>query len=187
MLPEGARLELCRAERRSEGADFRAALRPQARLVLGRLIGLPDGQMPRLLHDSFGRPQLCPDRHPDWADADLSLSYSPAWVAVALCRGARIGVDLQQFLPRHHAAFTRRFAHLGPISCAQAQRLWLRMEALGKAQGRGLEEGFDWLLAQSQDPAMSGAFVCEQVLADGTGLALCHLPHQQQRPQPRKA
>lgn len=182
MLPEGCRLELCRAERPSEGSDFRAVLRPQVRLVLGRMIGLPDGQPPQLLYDPFGRPQLCTEQHPDWAEADLSLSYSPAWVAVALCRGGRIGVDLQQFLPRHHAAFMRRFAHLGPIPCAQAQRLWLRMEALGKAQGKGLEEGFDWLLAQSQDPAMSGVFVREQVLADGTGLALCHLPHHRERP-----
>lgn len=109
-----------------------------------------------------GKPRL-----PDHPGIDVSVSHTGELVAVALARGPRIGVDVEQIreidvdeLAR--SAFTSaEAAELAALPAAQRAaafyRLWTRKESIVKALGVGITDDF------------------AQVSATGTGAALHEL------------
>ncbi|WP_188317077.1 4'-phosphopantetheinyl transferase family protein [Solihabitans fulvus] len=125
---------------RAEFTAGRAALR---RVLADYPIGLGP---PKLAKDGNGRPYLV--NAPGW---DVNLSRAGSLVAVAVARGARIGVDIERAVPQPRAASlaARYFssadrAALAEHDLASAEatlawyRIWTRREAIAKATGAGL-------------------------------------------------
>ncbi|OWY37140.1 hypothetical protein CEK28_18420 [Xenophilus sp. AP218F] len=99
----------------------------------------------RLARGPGGKPHL-----PDHPDLQFNLSHSGGWAALAIGRGAPVGVDLETRLlpPERALALARRYfsaAEQAWLAAApDSQRawrfrcLWSRREAWGKALGEGL-------------------------------------------------
>ncbi|WP_238312854.1 4'-phosphopantetheinyl transferase family protein [Methylobacterium crusticola] len=113
------------------------------RHLLGGLLGRPPAGLV-LVRDAFGRPAL-----PDARDLDLNLSHGAGWVAAALARGGRIGVDVEGAArPVDWDALGPHFLH--PAELAEfralpagarprrALEIWAVKEACLKASGEGL-------------------------------------------------
>ncbi|WP_407524166.1 4'-phosphopantetheinyl transferase family protein [Methylobacterium oryzisoli] len=113
------------------------------RHLLGGLLGrLPESLV--LARDGFDRPFL-----PGAEGLDLNLSHGAGWVAAALGRGGRIGVDVEgaarpvnwDSLAPHvmHPDELAAFRGLdAPARPARALELWAVKEACLKASGEGL-------------------------------------------------
>ena len=69
------------------------------RRVLAPRFGLPAARLP-IAVDGEGRPGLALEG----ADYDFNLSHSGACVVLAVCEGARVGIDLERVRPRGGAA-----------------------------------------------------------------------------------
>jgi 4'-phosphopantetheinyl transferase len=118
-----------------------------AHAALRRILGAASGCAPdalRFLREAHGRPVLQGRNAPHF-----SLSHSGADAAIALCRHAPLGVDLEQrrARPRARQLVARLFAEperarLLPLRSAEFDaafaRLWVLKEAYIKADGRGL-------------------------------------------------
>ncbi len=139
------------------------------RLVLAKCLDLELGNLP-LVSAPSGQPRL-----PN-TPLSTSLSHSGGWVAVAICGGESVGIDIEQTPPRIRMsdlvpsictpAEARQLMTLGTASRESALlALWTRKEALLKAFGVGLAEALVTLSAQE------GEWVAAPPLA--AGLASC--------------
>ncbi|MGY2052769.1 4'-phosphopantetheinyl transferase family protein [Methylobacterium sp. JK268] len=152
------------------------------RHLLAAEIGAAPGEIV-LLRDAHGRPRL-----PGAPDLDLNLSHGAGWVAVAIARGGRVGVDVEgasrpvewdrlvtQFL--HPAEITAYRALPPALRPARALELWSVKEACLKASGEGLAaeprrlrldaDGAGWILSHRGLRLRAWS----RVLADGARFA----------------
>lgn len=157
-LPPPEWLELLDDEERRHALRFRrehdriayVAAHALLRLVIARRTGLSPSALiiPR---DSFGRPFL---EMEECRGIDVSLSHTAGMVAVALCTGGRVGVDVEAVDPERVpgtdlAAYGLSAEERGLLeSMGAAERsvafieLWTAREAVAKADGRGLSLPF---------------------------------------------
>jgi hypothetical protein len=76
------------------------------------------------------------DGAPRVAGHDVSLAHDGAWVAVAIGRGARVGIDL---CDRAHAArLARILARVGAGAAGDPCRVWAALECVLKLRRRGV-------------------------------------------------
>ncbi|MEH3147064.1 MAG: 4'-phosphopantetheinyl transferase superfamily protein [Methylobacterium frigidaeris] len=164
---------------RMERAAAHGLLRHLAAPLLGREPA--DLVLPR---DGLGRPFL-----PDAADLDANLSHGAGWVAVALARGGRIGVDVEGATrPVDWDALAPHFLHPEELAGfrglpalrrpGHALDLWTLKEACLKASGEGLSvapqsvrlafTGSEWHLDRAGLPLRATV----RSLPDGARLAL---------------
>lgn len=126
-----------------------AAAEPVARAWLAEALDC-DASKLLLPRDPRGRPQL------DHAGWDCNWSHSGDWLAVALVRDGRVGVDIERIHARPRALeIARRYFHpreadalarCEPDARSDAfLRLWCAKEAVLKAHGHGLAFGLDRL------------------------------------------
>jgi phosphopantetheinyl transferase len=154
--------EQSQAERflkREDRERYRAA-HGLVRLVLGAATGQNPAGL-RFSRRPGGKPFLS-----DTGPLDFNLSHGGAWVAVALSRSGRVGIDVETERP---LAFWEEIAgsFLAPDEIASAGaighlKIWTAKEAALKAQGAGFAIAPD----------------CVAVIADGAGFA-AHLPADQ--------
>lgn len=127
-------------------------LRGEARALLRELLagylGMASEQVP--LHFAPGQAPLVA-AHWQGMDLSISMSYSQDVALIALCPGARIGVDVTAIAALPDWAQVARL-YLGPASaarlaaCEGAARdkmfalAWAELEARGKCLGLGLQE-----------------------------------------------
>lgn len=136
--------ELSRVHRRRIPADGDALALAYAlhRLLLGRVLGLPPGDVP-LSRDDLGCPRLAGDI------AYTSLSHSDGLIALAVTGSGPVGVDIEPstravVMPTIsrslcHSTEIAQLANLGESERAAAMlALWVRKEALLKMAGIGL-------------------------------------------------
>ena len=139
-LPSGERQ--ARADRRS------ARIRQQflLRLILGAYLGRP-GKDIRLVRDSVGKPALADEGRS--SGLEFNLSHSGSWLAVAVARGAPVGVDIERrrTLPRSAELARRYFSAAEAEAVAELDEparsrrflaLWTVREAHIKAMGSTL-------------------------------------------------
>jgi 4'-phosphopantetheinyl transferase len=121
--------------------------REAAHGLLRHLLAAETGRTPGaivLVRDAYGRPAL-----PDLPGLDFNLTHGAGWVAVALARGGRVGVDVEganrpvewDDLAPHfmHPAELAEFRALPPARRpARALEIWAVKEACLKASGEGL-------------------------------------------------
>lgn len=127
-----------------------AAGRALTRLALSARLSMPARRVPVSIDDN-GRPYLR-DRHGGASGRtgiDFNLSHSGDVVALAVCSGLRIGLDIEREEPRPSApALARRF--FSPSECELLERsegrcysrrwhrIWTTREAHAKARGIGV-------------------------------------------------
>lgn len=143
-----SRDETERAERFCFGRDRRrfTVARGVLRAILSRYVDIEPGRL-RFVYGPHGKPGLAPDCGGD--EISFNLSHSGGIVLVAVTRGARVGVDVEQIRDdRIHMTIAERF--FSPYELAtlralhegvQAQAFfdgWTRKEAYLKARGDGL-------------------------------------------------
>jgi len=129
------------------------AARGLLRTLLGERHGV-DAARIEFVYDERGKPRL-----PDRTGLRFNLSHSGPLLALALCEGREVGVDVEAI--RHEIAaegIARRFLPAGiateigelsgPARSEAFFRAWVRQEAYAKACGAGLE-----LIGQWPDPA----------------------------------
>jgi len=120
---------------------------PAARAHLAAVLGYAPRALP-LQRDLYNRPQLTGEL----AHWDCNWSHSGEHMLLALGKGVRLGVDVEQQRSRRQLRpLIRRFFHADEITwleslddtaCEEAFfRLWCAKEALLKAYGRGLSFG----------------------------------------------
>lgn len=148
------------------------------RMVLANCLGMQPADVP-LARAPSGQPQL-----PGTA-LSTSLSHSGNWVAMAICAGATVGVDIEQSAPR------TRLNDIADVICTPSEAaqlqllrakarerallvLWTRKEALLKAFGLGLA------VEPSKLSAETGLFVTPSV--EHAGLPRCRV-HSLQLPR----
>lgn len=130
--------------RSRDAARLFIAGRLLCRSVIGRMVGCAPHALTISL-TPYGRPYL-----PDHADIDFNLSHTKDRVALAVCRGGRVGIDIEQpdrlseteALEIMHLILCKR--ELDDIQRqAPEQRhkaflsYWVRKEAAMKCRGRG--------------------------------------------------
>lgn len=145
------------------------AARGLMRALLGDRLGLDPARI-AFVYDEAGKPRL--------AEGDLrfNLSHSAGLVAVAICEGREVGIDVEairedlfaegiarRYLPAEMAAEIGRRS--GSERTEAFFRAWVRQEAYAKARGGGLE-----LIGEAPDPA--GWTVIDLELAPGYAAAL---------------
>ncbi|MDE1892763.1 MAG: 4'-phosphopantetheinyl transferase superfamily protein [Pseudomonadota bacterium] len=150
------------------------------RLLLARSLGLAPGAL-RLLSAPSGQPRL------PGTGFSTSLSHSGGWVAMAVCNGESVGIDIEQVPPRLRMgdliqtictpAEALRATTLAEVPReAELLALWTRKEALLKAFGVGLAEPLTSLRADegawvAPPPAAAGLAPCRAVMLNlGAGL-----------------
>lgn len=122
-----------------------AAAHQLLKIILSDYLGQPAATVP--LQTGMGKAP-CLNGNPDYA---LSLSYAGDFVAVGICKGRALGIDLVQTdcaadWPEVANTFLSpdRRACLGALSPSEQEAafagLWGEMEARGKCIGRGLQE-----------------------------------------------
>lgn len=114
------------------------------RLVAGRMLGVrPEQVGVDRTCASCGRPHGKPSLGA--GAPQVSVSHSGDWVALAVCRDAPVGVDLEHAARRtdYQALVTHVLgpAEAPPADEAAFLRYWVRKEALVKATGDGLGAG----------------------------------------------
>lgn len=133
---------------RGQSRQLRGEARALLRSLLADYLGMAPAQLP--LHFVPGQTPVVAAQ---WQGMGLSLSmsYSQDLALVALCPGARIGVDMTAIAPMPDWAQVARL-YLGPASvarlaaCAAEARdtlfalAWAELEARGKCLGLGLQE-----------------------------------------------
>lgn len=155
--PEGPRpehLAVLSAQERARCLRFRgqerqaryAAGRALLRGVLGETLGLAPAEVPIVIGDKR-RPQLASAPGEPASPLDFNLSSTPGFVACALARGARVGVDIEhpgRTLDMESLAenvFTEAERHWWSCSKNPARdfcRLWALKESVAKADGEGI-------------------------------------------------
>ena len=114
---------------------------------LASLIGPEDASAAGLDYSHHGRPSLR-----GYPDLDFNLSHSGPWVACAVSRRGRIGIDVETARDPSGQVADRFFsvhekAWLGSMLADQVEerftQLWTLKEALVKADGRGLSIPLD--------------------------------------------
>jgi 4'-phosphopantetheinyl transferase len=150
--------DLARRARLRREADRRllTAAWALARIVLGAALGLPPAEVgidrtcPRC-GEPHGRPEVAGAPGPHF-----SIAHSGDCVAVAVCPGAAVGVDVEalgRFGPAELADVAALV--LGPGELAGSARelstTWTRKEALLKATGDGLAVPLDRVLLSAPD------------------------------------
>lgn len=147
------------------------------RRVLGEVLG-EDPKSFRFVASERGRPSLPGSA---W---DFNLSHSGAWAALAVAKGAQVGIDVEVrrelrdmlevsklvFTPTEHATVAQA---QGEARALAFFRGWTRKEALLKASGLGISEHL-----QTTQVTLSEAALVERVPAPmaGTSWSLCGLP-----------
>ncbi|MFE8012694.1 4'-phosphopantetheinyl transferase family protein [Streptomyces antibioticus] len=123
-----------------------------SRLVLGELLGLPPARVPlRRVCPRCGGPHGKPrlDRPGSVEPYDFSVTHSGEIVGVAVCRGAEVGLDVEEADSPVDVALAARTALAAPELAALNAlppadrkaaflRTWTRKEAVLKALGAGL-------------------------------------------------
>lgn len=140
-------------------------LRGQARALLRELVaGYLEAADDTLLHFVPGQAPFVDAR---WQGLRLSisLSYSQDLALIALCPGARVGIDVTEIAPMPDWAAVAK-SYLGPAALARlapadgaARDLafalaWAELEARGKCLGLGLQEWSAARHARLQAPAI---------------------------------
>jgi 4'-phosphopantetheinyl transferase len=150
--------DLARRARLRREADRRllTAAWALARIVLGDVLGVPPAEVPvdrtcPRCGEPHGRPELAGVPGPRF-----SVSHSGDCVAVAVCRSAPVGVDVEalgRFGPAELADVAA--AVLAPGEHAGSARglttTWTRKEALLKATGEGLSSPLDRVVLSAPD------------------------------------
>jgi 4'-phosphopantetheinyl transferase len=119
------------------------------RVLLGRCLGTSPGGL-RFAHTRFGRPYL--KTHPRFS-LYFSMTHCAGKGLIAIARRPRIGIDLEQLVPRSSTdALARRclsgreWSHYQSLPEGQRAswliRAWVCKEAFAKATGRGLNLEF---------------------------------------------
>jgi 4'-phosphopantetheinyl transferase len=120
------------------------------RRVLSRYAAVAPGQW-HFVSGPWGKPALCPQRHPALQDLQFNLSHCAGRVAVVVARGREVGVDIERFdalaQPEELALFVlgpherQGWPQTGADLQAQQHFLmthWTLKEAVLKALGLGL-------------------------------------------------
>lgn len=165
-------------------ARFRAS-----RVFLRRLLSAYAARAPdewRFVVGAYGRPRIldAPER------LDFNLSHDDGYLAIAVSRGHRCGIDIEQFVPSAGLlAAARLFLHPRESSDVErarpqdrpalVRRIWIAKEAYTKALGRGFSydfRSFGLQLAQNSGPvtvssAADGWRIWERTI-DGHGVAM---------------
>ena len=180
-LSDGERARAARMVREEDRARFIAA-HGVLRTVLGRALARDPCAL-EFAYGRFGKPYLAENGkvHP----LRFNLSHGGDVLLIAFCEGCEVGVDVE--IPRRvvatamdavaRAAFTlQEQASLLTLPqkdrARAAYRLWVRREALAKAQGFG----FAWLVPQAESAGWTvrdlalGPGVFAAVAAQGEGL-----------------
>jgi phosphopantetheinyl transferase len=105
--------------------DRAVTARAAARFELGRRLGLDPRRVPLIVSEHDGGPEVA------GTNLALSWSHSDRWVALAIARGRRVGVDIER-LPEVVPIHALRRIGVGSIEEFVAR------EAAGKATGQGL-------------------------------------------------
>lgn len=137
------------------------------RMVLGFCLGVEAGLV-RLGSTTAGQPRLHDSRY------TTSLSHSGPWIAIAVCAGATVGVDIERSPPRMALDVLMPHmctpAEICDMECLSAQtretallELWTRKEALLKAFGVGLAADPAQLSATNGELVMPPSSVTDQI------------------------
>ncbi len=161
------------------------------RSILARYLGLRPADV--VFHaNAYGKPFLSPNPRASLPDLTFNLSHSGEFALVALARGRRVGVDIEQVRAEFAGgSIAERFfsplevrtlaALPGEQQTAAFFRCWTRKEAFVKARGEGLSlplDSFDVtllpgdrpaLLCVADDPAEAARWSVHAVSIDGTG------------------
>ena len=121
-----------RARYDARPSDAYLAGRMLVRTLAGELLGVPAGAVPlsAVCPDCggpHGRPVV------DGSDLRVSLSHADGLVLAAAAWAADVGVDVER-----SAAGPERLAAIGALAGRASVRHWTRVEAVLKADGRGL-------------------------------------------------
>ena len=130
-----------RLHRESDRIAFLAA-----RVALRRCLSTWLGRPPEAIRieDRRGSKPAFPDLT---QDTDVSLSHGPGRMLIAICEGARVGIDLEQVAPvdldlAELVCSTRELAALMALASEDRgrafTRMWTRKEAITKAIGVGM-------------------------------------------------
>lgn len=159
------------------GADVRRrflSARVAQRDLLARTLG-EDPAALRFAHEPLGRPSLAAPPAPD---LDFNLSHKGDHMIIAIARGARVGVDIEQIDPaRDGLRIARRFLHPDDVARIEAHapndrpaaftRAWTRAEAWVKLHGGSIARGA---------PAMLPAEAADATRLDDVTVARLSLP-----------
>ena len=157
--PETAALrEFLSADERARADRFRfdidrrrfTAARGLLRVLLGRMLGLPPGEV-EFSYGNHGKPSL---RRPTDPGLEFNLSHSHGLALIATSWGQAVGVDLEFHRPEFDfQGIAGRFFTPREFAAIEAQpeaerrsaffRGWTRKEAFLKARGDGLWLGLD--------------------------------------------
>lgn len=142
-LSPAERARAARYRNPEDGARYRAT-RVLVRGILAGVVGQAPGAL-EFVENAHGRPSL---RAEGAGGLDFNASRSPAWVALAVHRGAPCGIDVEDLSRANDlAAVARRFApseRAALDGMAEPERrhtffaLWTLKEAFLKALGTGL-------------------------------------------------
>jgi 4'-phosphopantetheinyl transferase len=146
------------------------AARGLLRTLLGERIGI-DAERIEFVYGEHGKPRLAAE-----TDLRFNLTHSGVLMALAVCEGREVGIDIEAIRPDLFAeGIARRYLPLeaareierrsGDERSEEFFRAWVRQEAYAKGLGVGLE-----LIGRS--PAADGWSVVDLDLVDGYAAAL---------------
>lgn len=129
-------------------------------------------------HGARGRPVLTAGG----VELPVSVSHVDGVVAVAACRTAGVGVDVERYRPLPAVGLAERWFEPGAVAWLRARPaadrargfllLWTAKEAVGKALGRGLRDG--GLIRPMPDPDGPGPLL--RAVPGAGGLLVGHPP-----------
>jgi 4'-phosphopantetheinyl transferase len=126
--------------------------RALVRTVLSRYADVAPGDW-RFSSNAYGRPSIA-EAHPDAGDLSFNISHTRHLIALALTRGAMLGVDVENFVARqapidvaNHFFSPSEVAALLALDRTRRQRrffeYWTLKESYIKARGMGLSLPLD--------------------------------------------